>query len=48
VPSQYDVSKPTPFMIFQDGGDYVREDGAWGVSAVLDNLNSQKASSGGI
>jgi sugar lactone lactonase YvrE/enterochelin esterase-like enzyme len=42
VPSQYDSAKPTPFMIFQDGGGMVREDGPWRVPLVFDNLIHKK------
>src|ERR1700753_1201070 len=39
VPAQYDASKPTPFMIFLDGGGSANVNGA-GVKApvVFDNL----------
>ncbi|MBL8175104.1 MAG: SMP-30/gluconolactonase/LRE family protein [Bryobacterales bacterium] len=42
VPAQYDASRPTPFMIFQDGGGMVREEGAFRVPVVLDNLIHKK------
>lgn len=42
VPSQYDASKATPVMIFQDGGGYVKDDGAWRAPVVLDNLIHKK------
>ena len=42
VPAQYDASKPTPVMIFQDGGGYVNEKGPWFANIVLDNLIHQK------
>ena len=38
VPAQYDSAKPTPVMIFQDGGGYVSEKGPWFAHIVLDNL----------
>ncbi|MFN7933328.1 MAG: SMP-30/gluconolactonase/LRE family protein [Bryobacteraceae bacterium] len=42
VPAQYDAAKPTPFLIVQDGGGMVREDGAFRVPVVLDNLIHKK------
>ena len=42
VPAQYDPSKPACVMIFQDGGGFVKEDGAWRVPVVFDNLIRQK------
>ncbi len=38
VPAQYDASKPACLMVFQDGGGYVNERGAWRVPVVFDNL----------
>ncbi|MBI1788428.1 MAG: SMP-30/gluconolactonase/LRE family protein [Acidobacteria bacterium] len=38
VPSQYQPGKPACVMIFQDGGGYVTETGAWRVPIVFDNL----------
>jgi sugar lactone lactonase YvrE/enterochelin esterase-like enzyme len=38
VPAQYDARKPACLMVFQDGGGYVKEDGAWRVPIVFDNL----------
>ena len=41
VPTQYDASKPTALMVFQDGHTYVDEDGDFRVPVVLDNLIHQ-------
>jgi len=38
VPAQYDGSKPACVMVFQDGFNYVREDGQFRVPIVFDNL----------
>ena len=38
VPAQYDDSKPTALMVFQDGHAYVSETGLFRAPAVLDNL----------
>lgn len=38
VPSQYKSEKPACLMVFQDGGGYVSETGAWRVPIVFDNL----------
>ncbi len=38
VPAQYDAGRATAVMIFQDGGGYVRQDGAWRATIVFDNL----------
>ena len=38
VPAQYKPERPAAVMIFQDGAGYVREDGAWRVPTVFDNL----------
>src|SRR5690606_14878039 len=38
VPAQYDPAKPAAVMVFQDGENYVREDGSWRVPVVFDNL----------
>ncbi|MFN7993363.1 MAG: SMP-30/gluconolactonase/LRE family protein [Bryobacteraceae bacterium] len=38
VPAQYHPDHPAAVMIFQDGGGYVKEDGAWRTPIVLDNL----------
>ena len=38
VPAQYDGSKPVSLMVFQDGGGFVREKGAFRAPTVLDNL----------
>lgn len=42
VPAQYDASKPAAVMIFQDGGGFAREEGAWRTPTVLDNLIHKK------
>lgn len=38
VPAQYDGETPAALMVFQDGGNYVREDGQIRVPVVFDNL----------
>lgn len=38
VPAQYTPDKPAHLMVFQDGGGYVKRDGAWRVPVVFDNL----------
>ena len=38
VPAQYDPAKPAALMVFQDGKNYVRENGVWRVPTVFDNL----------
>lgn len=38
VPAQYDATKPTALMIFQDGQAFVRPTGDYRVPAVFDNL----------
>lgn len=38
VPAQYDPARPAAVMVFQDGENYVREDGSWRVPVVFDNL----------
>ncbi len=38
VPAQYDGSKPACVMVFQDGGNYARDDGQFRVPIVFDNL----------
>jgi gluconolactonase len=42
VPAQYDAARPTPQMIFQDGGGFVREEGRWRVPIIFDNLIHKK------
>jgi enterochelin esterase-like enzyme len=42
VPPGYDGKKALPVMIFQDGSNYVRRDGAWRVPVVLENLMARK------
>ncbi len=42
VPKQYDPAKPACVMVFQDGGGYVTENGAWRVPIVFDNLIHKK------
>ena len=41
VPAQYDASKPTCVMVFNDGGGYVRDNGHSRVPIVFDNLIHQ-------
>jgi sugar lactone lactonase YvrE/enterochelin esterase-like enzyme len=43
VPAQYDGTKPACVMVFQDGGGFVSETGAWRVPVVFDNLIAQNA-----
>jgi gluconolactonase len=43
VPAQYDGSKPACVTIFQDGGGFASETGAWRVPIVFDNLIQQGA-----
>jgi enterochelin esterase family protein len=38
VPRQYEANSPAHLMVFQDGGGYVKPDGAARVPVVLDNL----------
>jgi sugar lactone lactonase YvrE len=38
VPKQYDGSRPAAVMVFQDGANYIKEDGNWRVPVVFDNL----------
>lgn len=38
IPAQYDETKPAALMVFQDGHEYVRENGSQRVPIVLDNL----------
>ena len=42
VPAQYQAEKPACVMVFQDGGGFVSEEGAWRAPAVLDNLIHKK------
>src|SRR5687767_10393993 len=42
VPAQYDKSKPACVMVFQDGGNYAKEDGQFRVPIVFDNLIHKK------
>ena len=42
IPAQYNARNPTPVMIFQDGGGYVREDGQSRAPIVMDNLIHKK------
>lgn len=41
VPAQYDPNRPACVMVFQDGGNYAREDGQFRVPVVFDNLIHQ-------
>jgi len=43
VPAQYDPAKPACVMIFQDGGGFVSETGAWRAPVVFDNLIARNA-----
>ena len=38
VPAQYDEDRPSPIMVFQDGENFIRENGDWRVPTVFDNL----------
>src|SRR5215467_1074366 len=38
VPAQYRPGRPAPFMVFQDGGGFVTDDGRWRAHIVFDNL----------
>jgi enterochelin esterase family protein len=42
IPAQYSEAKPAALMVFQDGGGYVKRDGAWRVPVVFDNLIAKK------
>ncbi|HXG61972.1 MAG TPA: alpha/beta hydrolase-fold protein [Planctomycetota bacterium] len=42
VPAQYDAARPAAVMVFQDGGSYVNENGAFRVPIVFDNLIHRK------
>jgi enterochelin esterase family protein len=42
VPAQYKESEPACVMVFQDGGSYVNEKGAFRVPVVFDNLIHRK------
>jgi len=42
VPAQYDKEKPAAVMVFQDGGGYQNETGAYRVPVVFDNLIHKK------
>ncbi len=43
VPKQYDAAKPACVMVFQDGHNYVKEDGDFRAPIVFDNLIQQGA-----
>ena len=43
VPAQYDAAKPACVMIFQDGGGFISDTGAWRAPIVFDNLIAQHA-----
>lgn len=43
VPAQYDENQPAKLMVFMDGMNYAKPDGAFRVPIVLDNLIHQKA-----
>lgn len=38
VPSQYKPEQPAALMVFQDGGGYMNDTGAWRAHIVMDNL----------
>ncbi len=38
APAQYKRDRPAAVMVFQDGGGFAAEDGAWRVPVVFDNL----------
>ncbi|QOY88607.1 SMP-30/gluconolactonase/LRE family protein [Paludibaculum fermentans] len=38
VPAQYSKDKPAALMVFQDGGGYITDTGAWRAHIVFDNL----------
>ena len=42
VPKQYNATKPTAVMVFQDGGGYVRTNGEYRAPIVFDNLIARK------
>jgi enterochelin esterase family protein len=42
VPAQYDAKTPACVMVFQDGGSYVNDKGAFRVPVVFDNLIHKK------
>jgi enterochelin esterase-like enzyme len=42
VPAQYDAAKPACVLIVQDGGGYVRENGSFRTTIVMDNLIHKK------
>jgi enterochelin esterase-like enzyme len=42
VPKQLDPDTPAPVMVFQDGHNYVKEDGDYRTTIVLDNLIHKK------
>ncbi len=43
VPAQYDPNQPASLMVFMDGKNYAKIDGAFRVPVVLDNLIHQQA-----
>jgi sugar lactone lactonase YvrE/enterochelin esterase-like enzyme len=42
VPAQYDGSQPACVMVFQDGGGFVKPDGQYRATVVMDNLIHKK------
>ena len=42
VPAQYDAAKPACVLIVQDGGGYVRQNGSFRTTIVMDNLIHKK------
>src|SRR6266704_3700851 len=43
IPAQYDPSKPTALMVFQDGIGYLSTNGGWRVPLVFDNFIGSNA-----
>ena len=43
VPTQYEAAKPACVTIFQDGGGFISDTGAWRAPIVFDNLIAQRA-----
>src|SRR5215469_2406353 len=42
IPAQYRPGRPAPFMVFQDGGGFVTDTGAWRAPIVFDNLIAKR------
>jgi enterochelin esterase-like enzyme len=43
IPAQYSSDQPASLMVFMDGSNYAKPDGAFGVPVVFDNLIYQQA-----